>query len=282
MRGVIDRAQLRRFVCLIVAASAPCVGGGALAAEESTARPRSEILAWAVAQGALGDADAGVAFYPIGFSESGRFATLKRTSGYRGECAEEECPSGYHLVVYDLATDELLEELWVDELLMGPRVRDSASDAGAGTQLPVVTAADVERLLRKHGIAGKSFRRVETTAHGAFRAGGADFRLEERSPCLVEDEAGELPDACEYEQSYETVLTKLGTGSQVVARYSFVGLLWHQSRIGFVVDADETRLAIAYATAQFHEGHGIVDGIIVGADLDSRFEANRAGEPAGD
>jgi hypothetical protein len=51
--------------------------------------------------------------------------------------------------------------------------------------------------------------------------------------------------------------------------------MWHQSRIGFVVSQDETRLAIAYKAVQFHESRGIVDGIIVGAHLGSRFQKAR-------
>ncbi len=279
-RGDMTRHGLWRCGSLLVASLILAIGGTALRAEESASVPRPEILAWAVAQGPLGDGGAEVAFFPIGFSPSGRFATLKQTSGYRGECAEEECPSGYSLLIYDLATDELLDELWVDELVSGPRAREP--HPGAGPELPLVSAGDVERLLRKHGIAGRSFRRVETAADGVFHAGGSSFRLEDRSPCLVQDEAGDPPDGCEDEQPYETVLTKLGTGSKVVTRFTVTGLMWHQSRIGFVVDRDETRLAIAYETLQFHEGRGIADGLIVGAHLGTRFEKNRADKTAED
>ena len=145
-----------------------------------------------------------------------------------------------------------------------------------------MTAGDVERLLRKHGIAGKSFRRPKTAADGTFRVGGSSYRLEDRSPCLLEDEADDLPDGCRYHQPYETVLTKLGSGSAVVTRFATTGLLWHQSRIGFVVDEGDARLAIAYETLQFHEGSGIADGLIVGADLRTRLEKNAAGGLAGD
>lgn len=276
------RRELRRFGLFLVASLALGAAGGALRAEEPGVRPEPEILAWAVAQQPLGDRAAQVAFFPIGFSESGRFAALKRTSGYRGECTQEECPSGHHLVVYDLATDALLDELWVDELLSGPRAREPAPDAEGGPELPVVTAGDVERLLRKHDIAGRSFRRVQTAADGTFRVGDSTFLLEDRSPCLEQDEASDLPDGCEYEWPYETVLTKLGAGDEVVTRFTVTGLLWHQSRIGFVVDRGGTRLAIAYETVQFHEGQGVVDGIVVGADLGRRFDANRAGGPTGD
>jgi hypothetical protein len=262
---MLRKARLRRCSSALVAPLVLGLGGNALRAEERAPSPKPEILVWAVAQGPLGDGSAEVEFFPVGFSPNGRFATLKKTSGYRGECAEEECPSGYSLLIYDLATDELLVELWVDELLSGPRAREP--DSG----LPVVTAGDVEHLLREHGIAGRSVRRPKTAADGTFRLGGSSFRLEDRSPCLLEVEAGDPPDGCEYEQPYETVLTKLGSGSAVVTRFAVTGMLWHQSRIGFVVDEGETRLAIAYETVQFHEGRGIADGLVVGADLGTGF-----------
>ena len=264
--------RLRRCGSFFVASLVLGVCGTALWAEERAVQPKPEILAWAAAQNPLGDNGAEVEFFPIGFSESGRFATLKKTSGYRGECTEEECPSGYYLVVYDLVTDELLDELWVDELISGPGARETGRNPGDGFGLPLVTSGDVERLLRKHGIAGKSFRRVKTAVDGVFHVGGSNFRLEDRSPCLVQDEASDPPDGCQYDQPYETVLTKVGTGSKIVTRFTVTELLWHQSRIGFVVSQDETRLAIAYETVQFHESHGIVDGIIVGAHLGARFE----------
>jgi hypothetical protein len=98
---------------------------------------------------------------------------------------------------------------------------------------------------------------------------------------MVWDGASDLPGGCEHEWPYETVLTKLGAGDEVVSRFVATGLLWHQSRIGFVVDRDDTRLAIAYETVQFHGGQDIVDGIVVGADLGERFDANHAGGPTG-
>jgi hypothetical protein len=267
--------RLRQCGSVFVASLVLGAGGAVLWAGERTVQPKPEILAWAVVQRPLADKGAEVEFFPIGFSKSGRFATLKRTSGYRGECTEEECPSGYYLVVYDLVTDKLLDELWVDELLSGPRARESDRDPGDGPELPVVTSGDVERLLRKHGIAGKSFRRVKTAAGGAFRVGGSIFQLEDRSPCLVQDEESYLPDGCQDDQPYQTVLTKVGAGSKVVTRFTITGLMWRQGRIGFVVSQDETRLAIAYKTVQFQESRGIVDGIIVGAHLGTGFKRAR-------